>query len=315
MSVPEPKLAVIIPAYNAARWLPLSVGTVVEQSYRNLEVIVVDDESKDDTEACVRELSAKDPRILYRKQKNQGCAASRNTGLKEISADVEFVMFLDADDELEPGILAALVAGFAADPSSVAIYGSVRYIGPDGQPVRAGEAEYWTAARRRLSGSTSVACTPTEPSTFEVMVINHCIFSAGQVLLRRAVVESMNGFESRLRAVEDWHMWIRVTSRGHHFRYVDVPALRYRRHSETQLSSNFAHMEASRAQMHAFLEEELTPEKVQILRRGRRERKRLASLVWLGWAGVAARKGKLLTAANQVRHAVQDYAKYLIDPA
>ncbi len=91
-----PKVNVIIPTYNRADLLAEAIRSVLEQTFRDFEVIIVDDGSVDNTAEVVR--SFHDPRVIYRYQKNSGVAIARNTGI--LASDSEYVAFLDSDDAL-----------------------------------------------------------------------------------------------------------------------------------------------------------------------------------------------------------------------
>src|SRR5437868_1326235 len=86
-------VSVVIPAYNAAQWIEETIATVLAQTYRPLDVIVVDDGSMDETRSAVKKF---DDQIRYIHQPNSGVGAARNTGIR--SARGEYVAFLDADD-------------------------------------------------------------------------------------------------------------------------------------------------------------------------------------------------------------------------
>ena len=93
------KVSIIIPAYNAEKYLEKSLDSVVNQVYRNLEIIVRDDASTDNTKNIIKEYANKDDRIIpFYQAENKGVSAARNTGLKAATGD--FIMFVDSDDEL-----------------------------------------------------------------------------------------------------------------------------------------------------------------------------------------------------------------------
>src|SRR4029450_1113854 len=96
-AVPPPKVSVVIPCYRQAHFLTEAIASALRQSYSNLEIIVVDDGSPDNTEEVVRRF----PGVRYIRQRNQGLAAARNAGVRASTGD--FVIFLDADDRLVPG--------------------------------------------------------------------------------------------------------------------------------------------------------------------------------------------------------------------
>src|SRR5690349_12299252 len=92
-----PEVSVVIPAFNAARYLPAALDSVLNQTARNLEILVVDDGSTDETEAL---LSRYGPPVHYLRQENQGVSVARNLGIKQSRG--RFVGFLDADDTWLP---------------------------------------------------------------------------------------------------------------------------------------------------------------------------------------------------------------------
>ncbi|MGI6690365.1 MAG: glycosyltransferase family 2 protein [Christensenellales bacterium] len=103
----EPLVSVIVPVYNAERKLRASAGSVINQDYRNIEVLLVNDGSTDDSLSICSELVAKDSRFRLYDQPNGGPGAARNTALQ--AAEGEYVLFVDSDDELLPGAITSLV--------------------------------------------------------------------------------------------------------------------------------------------------------------------------------------------------------------
>jgi glycosyltransferase involved in cell wall biosynthesis len=94
----QPKVSVILPTFNRARFLPDALESIFVQGVRNVQVVVVDDGSTDDTERIV---AAYGERVQYVRQENGGPAAARNTGLR--FAEGRFISFLDSDDVWMPG--------------------------------------------------------------------------------------------------------------------------------------------------------------------------------------------------------------------
>lgn len=97
------KISVIIPAYNAEKMIDRCVKSILQQSYSNLEVIVIDDGSIDRTKSIINEISLKDKRLIYKFQSNAGVSAARNAGIKCANGDM--IAFVDADDWLEQDAL------------------------------------------------------------------------------------------------------------------------------------------------------------------------------------------------------------------
>lgn len=93
------KISVIIPAYNAEKMISRCIKSVLQQSYSNLEVIVIDDGSEDGTKDVIRNIALKDKRVIYRFQDNAGVSTARNSGIEY--ANGEMITFVDSDDWLE----------------------------------------------------------------------------------------------------------------------------------------------------------------------------------------------------------------------
>ena len=121
-----PLVTVVIPCYNQAHFLGEAIGSVLNQSYRNFEIIVVDDGSTDNTS----EVASHYEEVRLVRQENRGLAGARNRGLGE--ANGEFLVFLDADDRLLPGALEAGLGRFEANPECAFVSGQARRIAEDG---------------------------------------------------------------------------------------------------------------------------------------------------------------------------------------
>ncbi len=94
----NPLVSVIIPVYNTEKYVADSIHSVINQTYNNLEIIVVDDESPDNAYLIVEKYAASDNRVRMIRQKNMGLSGARNTGL--LNCNGEYIIFLDSDDRL-----------------------------------------------------------------------------------------------------------------------------------------------------------------------------------------------------------------------
>lgn len=213
---------VIIPAYNAEAFIEQAVRSARAQCPEHpVRVIVVDDGSKDGTAARVEAIAGAE---LVR-QANAGVSAARNAGLA--LAESEFVVFLDADDELLEGALAAHAEVFKAHSGAVMVYGSNHVIDENG---------------KRLGSNTP---TPFETRDF-MRVACHVTPCPSQVMLRREAVISAGGFDRALKGAEDADLWLRLLQYGS---IVCHPAvvMNYRKHSSQATrrpSLLFAHHKA-----------------------------------------------------------------------
>jgi glycosyltransferase involved in cell wall biosynthesis len=115
------RVSVIIPVYNGSAYIAKAIASVRDQGYRELEIIVVDDGSTDNTAQVVAGI---EPPVLYVRQDNAGTGVARNRGVREASGD--FIAFIDADDLWTPGKLALQMAAFDENPELDAVWGHVR---------------------------------------------------------------------------------------------------------------------------------------------------------------------------------------------
>lgn len=101
-----PRVALIMPAYNAGEYIEASVRSILSQSFKDIELIVINDGSKDNTGAILARLAEEDERLRPLTVENGGPAMARNHGLDLVKPGTEYIMFADADDELAPGAIA-----------------------------------------------------------------------------------------------------------------------------------------------------------------------------------------------------------------
>ena len=134
-----PRLTVIMPAYNAQKYIAASARSVLSQSFEDLELIVIDDGSRDNTAAVLAELAARDSRLRPVTVQNGGPAAARNRGIAEMRPGTEFVLFIDADDELSPGALDRALKG-AESGAELVLFGYT-IVDANGRETLYGEPE------------------------------------------------------------------------------------------------------------------------------------------------------------------------------
>ncbi len=112
----EPLLSIIVPCYNTGKYLNKCINSILEQNYKNIEVIIVDDGSTDDTKNIVKKIINEDNRVKYFYKENSGVSDTRNYGLNK--AEGEYITFVDSDDFVEPQIydvLLSLILEYSAD--------------------------------------------------------------------------------------------------------------------------------------------------------------------------------------------------------
>jgi glycosyltransferase involved in cell wall biosynthesis len=186
-----------MPAFNAAPYLRRAVESVLRQTHRDLELIIVDDGSSDDTLAVAEALAALDGRIVVRSQPNAGPGPARSAGFRAASG--RLFAFLDSDDEWDPGFLAAHVSILDARPDVDVVIGNARHRGGarHGQPAR--------PVRHAGLPITLAEILADETSLFIMAVF------------RREVVEAVGGFDPDVFTNEEYDMWIRAAAAGFTF--------------------------------------------------------------------------------------------------
>jgi glycosyltransferase involved in cell wall biosynthesis len=213
-----PTVSVIIPAYNQGRYLGAAIESALAQTYRNFEILVIDDGSTDDTRAVADQFG---DRLRYIRQNNQGLAAARNTGIR--SAAGQYIALLDSDDEWLPTYLATMVDLAYASPEAAVFYCRARCMDADGIELR-----------QILGG-------PIEPrqSIYQTLLRYDFLIPSTVFMLRSAAIEA-GLFDQSLRSCEDWDLWLRLSPR-HNFVGSLECLVRYRVHSSS-LSADLRNM-------------------------------------------------------------------------
>ena len=216
---PGPVVSVVTPAYNAARYLPETVDSVLAQTCSDLELILVDDGSTDDTLTVARRLATRDGRVRVFATPNGGPAAARNTALS--TARGEFIALLDSDDLISPQYLARQIAVLDANPdASIVTANAINRGGGatfDGKP-------YWP----RTTGVQQLTTGDVIGQEDAV-----CILS----VFRRRVYDTMGGFNPAFSGNEDYEFWLRAAVAGFVILRNHEPLGLYRRH-QGSLSSD-----------------------------------------------------------------------------
>lgn len=186
-----PLVSVIIPTYNRAHLISRSIQSVLNQTFKDIELIVVDDGSKDNTDEIIQAID--DPRVIYLKhQTNRGVSAARNTGIK--AARGEFIAFQDSDDEWLPNKLEKQLAKFKEDK-----------IGDLGLVVCEKFAIIRDTKRYKSRKGMALNYTKLISHFLGYGIATHCF------LLRRELVASELYFDESLRAWEEWDLLFRIS--------------------------------------------------------------------------------------------------------
>ena len=231
MSAP-PTVSVVMPVYNAKRYVAETVASVLAQTSGDFEFVIVDDGSTDGTDALLRRLAARDPRIRLNRRPNTGISGALNDGIA--MARGEFVARMDADDLMLPERLARQIEFLRGHPDCVAVGAQVEVIDPYGAPVE------------RLAHKLT-------HEEIEAELLTGCGFAMVHpvVTMRREAVVRAGGYRSQYDTQEDLDVFLRLAEVG---RLANLPEclLKYRQHYE---SINHTKFEKQRALKRVLMEE------------------------------------------------------------
>jgi glycosyltransferase involved in cell wall biosynthesis len=213
-----PEVSVIIPTYNSVRYLTQAIDSVLAQTFRDYEILVIDDGSTDETEEALRCYA---DRARYIRQQNSGVAVARNRGIAESRG--RYIAFLDADDTWLPHKLELQLEALASHRSYLACHSAFSVVAADLTPLY--------IHRIKRVGSTLE----------DLLMRGNVIGSICTVLCERSLFETAKDFDPALSQCADWDMWIRLAALTE-FLYIDDPLVTYRQH-DNNMSRNAALLE------------------------------------------------------------------------
>jgi glycosyltransferase involved in cell wall biosynthesis len=246
-------VSVVIPTYNRAHSLSRAVDSVLGQTHGDVEILLVDDGSKDDTPELVKERYGSERRVRYLRQENTGVSGARNHGLREATGD--FVALLDSDDEWLPWKLEAQLACFRALPHVGMVWTDMMAVDETGKVLyprfltEMYSAYGWFDSREDLFDDSrpfaelapELAAKIGEPRVywgeiFSQMVLGNLVHTS-TVLLRRERADKVKAFDTRLRrSGEDYDFHLRTCREGP-VAYLDAVAIRYLTGASDQLTA------------------------------------------------------------------------------
>lgn len=195
----NPVVTVIVPCYNYAHYLPMTLDSIIAQTLATWECIIVDDGSTDHTKDVALAYARQDERIRYIYQENKGLSAARNTGLKK--ARGRFAQLLDADDLIEPQKLELQVYALENDRSIDIHYGISKFFFND-------NAKQLYLHRSRANTSWMPMVSGTRSNLLPEL-IKWNIMAVSCPLIRVEVFKIVGFFDEKLKSLEDWDYWLR----------------------------------------------------------------------------------------------------------
>ncbi|MDI6853136.1 MAG: glycosyltransferase [Deltaproteobacteria bacterium] len=213
----NPKISVVIPTHNRARYLPEAIQSVLNQGCDDLEVLVVDDGSTDDTPEVMAEMT--DPRVRYLRKEKTGAPDTRNWGIA--NARGEWLLWLDSDDTLMPGWLSKLAGVLADGDGADVYYGNLVVVDAAGQPLRTLRYEDYADSADLLLAS----------------LLQGNPIPLGGSLTRASLLREAGGFDTDFPRAHDYELWSRLVLQAR-FRHINRLALAWRWHDGNMSSGS-----------------------------------------------------------------------------
>jgi glycosyltransferase involved in cell wall biosynthesis len=210
----NPKVSIVIPTYNRADFLPKAIQSVLSQTYRDWEIIIVDDGSTDNTEEIVKGYNESRIRYIAHKS-NLGISAARNTAIKNSKG--KYIALLDSDDEWFPEKISYQMNIFQKKDSECGVVCTSGHMIEDDKKIR-------------------VKVIPANLDNFYEKFLFENIIWCSSVLIKKECFEKLGLFDEHLKSCEDWEMWIRI-SKYYKFIFLKTPLIKYLIHPG-QLSEN-----------------------------------------------------------------------------
>lgn len=223
----QPLVSVIIPCYNAEKWIAEALESVLSQTYARYEIVIIDDGSTDKSQKIIQDYALKREQITYELTENRGASAARNRGLDLAQGD--YILFFDADDLLELDTISALIAtiGGRTDVIAACPWWSIEWDGIK-----------WKRFYHRYSQAK-------DPLIGELRYGDYIPLPA--LLWPRQVVDSLGPWDETLTINDDGDYRLRARLYGYTFVYAQHGGFVYRRHSQNSLSGrrNYRGLESS----------------------------------------------------------------------
>lgn len=203
----SPKVSVVITCFNYGKYIEEAIGSVLNSTFKDVEIIVVDDGSTDLlTRHVLNWLNNSKTTVI--RQSNKGAAAARNTGIRH--ARGEYIYSLDSDDKIHPKLLEKAVAVLDKRP-------------------KVGFVSSWL---RRFGKTRSVLRYPSY--NFYTLLFRNIIVSGS--MFRKSAWKQVGGYNQKMRGFEDWEFWISLGAKGWLGYIIPKPMFLYRKHHDSKLN-------------------------------------------------------------------------------
>jgi glycosyltransferase involved in cell wall biosynthesis len=215
-------ISIIIPCYNYGHFLPATIQSVIDQTYKNWECIIINDGSTDNTQRVAEAYMKQESRIKVIHQQNKGRCYSRNRGIKESNGD--YIQFLDADDLLEKSKFEKQLAIFRKEPALDILYSNFDFFYEDPDFVIIPKNE----SRRVYLEEDYLTDFVLNWGINGLIIPIHC-----PLFKKEAITNHKIFFDETIEAREDWLFWIQLALAGCNIKFHDDIMAYYRKHEKS----------------------------------------------------------------------------------
>lgn len=228
-SIKDPKISVIIPLYNHETYIKEAIDSILNQSFNDFELIIINDGSQDNSEGIVK--SIRDDRIKYYYQKNQGTHNALNRGIG--LARGEYISILNSDDVYYADRFEKMVMILEHDSSVHAVFSHIEFIDGNGNSIRfnRGAEDNW------LSHNPETSYEKNNHIILDLLAGNF-LYTTSNLFCRKSVFDDI-GYFSNLKYIHDYEFFLRLC---YHYKVhiIEEPLLKYRYHESNALNENFS---------------------------------------------------------------------------
>ena len=230
MSQCQPLVSVVVPCYNHGDYIQECIESIIDQDYKSIELIIIDDGSTDNSVSKIQEMIVRCEerfvRFEFRARPNVGLSSTLNEGIEWCAG--EYYSAIASDDLMLPKKTNSQVQYLQMYKDCIAVFSGVQIIGAAGQKLRS------------VSGTR-------ENYTFKDIFLGRCSLPAPTLMLRLSELKKTGGYPSGLH-IEDWYMWLKLTEAGGYVHSMVNVTAAYRRH-DSNISSQLEKMEKARVQV------------------------------------------------------------------
>lgn len=205
----KPAISAVLPVYNGEAYVREAVESILAQTFTDFELIIINDGSTDGSSTILRELAARDPRIVLVERANGGLVSALNEGIGQARA--ELIARMDADDVAMPERFALQYARMEAEPHLGLLGSFIRIMDKTGRIIRQGDY-------------------PVSPAETARFLEHGCPVAHPTVMMRREAVLKAGGYRKLFSHCEDYDLWLRISELGYGIANLPQPLLNYRMH-------------------------------------------------------------------------------------